>query len=201
MSTKKATDWLESQNSFKLKTQRPSNSKRTDKRAVTISVTSGKGGVGKTSAAIKSARILSDWGFKVLLVDCDYNLSNTSVKLGVPLNNNFQDYLNSIKNFDQCLYKHGQFHLFSGCNGNFDLFENKLELEKIIIDILVNQEAVYDFIILDSPAGLLKETLVLNAYCDHRFVVVTPDKSSITDSYSLMKILSGKFGVDRKSVV
>ncbi|MGZ3806749.1 MAG: MinD/ParA family ATP-binding protein, partial [Bacteriovorax sp.] len=49
---------------------------------------------------------------------------------------------------------------------------------------------------LDCPAGITKETLTLNAYSDYRFVVVTPDKSSVTDSYSLIKILNKEFGVN-----
>lgn len=66
----------------------------------------------------------------------------------------------------------------------------------MIIDILVNHEKDYDYIILDCPAGITKETLTLNAYSDYRFVVVTPDKSSVTDSYSLIKILNKEFGVN-----
>jgi flagellar biosynthesis protein FlhG len=48
---------------------------------------------------------------------------------------------------------------------------------------------------LDCPAGLGREALALNAHCDNRFIIVTPDKSSITDSYSLIKILHQRFGI------
>jgi flagellar biosynthesis protein FlhG len=76
------------------------------------------------------------------------------------------------------------------------MFNKSLEIDRIIIDILVNHERDYDYIILDCPAGITKETLTLNAYSDYRFVVVTPDKSSVTDSYSLIKILNKEFGVN-----
>lgn len=182
------TDWLISQNKYQ--------SKKTNQKAKTISITAGKGGVGKTSVSVKFARMLADKGYKVLLLDCDYNLSNTVVKLGLPVTNQFYELVSAQKEFEDCVYKEGNLHLLSGCNGNIDLFNKTLEIDRIIIDILVNHERDYDYIILDCPAGITKETLTLNAYSDYRFVVVTPDKSSVTDSYSLIKILNKEFGVN-----
>lgn len=182
------SDWLVSQNKYQ--------SKKTSLKAKTISVTAGKGGVGKTSVAVKMARLLADTGYKVLLLDCDTNLSNTVVKLGLPINNYFYELISAQRTFDECLHKDGNLHLLSGCNGSIDLFNKNLEVDRIIIDILVNHERDYDYIILDCPAGITKETLTLNAYSDYRFVVVTPDKSSVTDSYSLIKILNKEFGVN-----
>jgi flagellar biosynthesis protein FlhG len=181
------SDWLVSQNKYQ--------TKKTNHKARIISITAGKGGVGKTSVAVKMSKIMASDGYKVLLLDCDYNLSNTSVKLGLPMTNGFYELISAQKEFNDCLYKDGNFHLLAGCNGSIDLFNKSLEIDKIIIDILVNHEKEYDFIILDCPAGITKETLTLNAYSDFRFVVVTPDKSSITDSYSLIKILNKEFGV------
>lgn len=182
------SEWLLSQNKY--------HGKKTLSKATTISITAGKGGVGKTSVAVKWAKLLSDQGYKVLLIDCDYNLSNTVVKLGLPVTNDFYDLISARKEFIDCVFKMGNFHLLAGCNGNIDIFKRGLELDRIIIDILVTHEREYDFILLDCPAGISKETLTLNAYSDYRFVVVTPDKSSVTDSYSLMKILNKEFGVN-----
>ncbi len=182
------SDWLVSQNKYQ--------SKKTSLKAKTISVTAGKGGVGKTSVAVKMAKLMAQSGYKVLLLDCDTNLSNTVVKLGLPITNYFYELISAQREFDDCLHKDGNLHLLSGCNGNIDLFNKTLEVDRIIIDILVNHERDYDYIILDCPAGITKETLTLNAYSDYRFVVVTPDKSSVTDSYSLIKILNKEFGVN-----
>ena len=140
-------------------------------------------------------------GFKVLLIDCDYNLSNTVIKMGLPLNNDFYSLLSAKKDFDECIHKMGDFHLLSACNGSLDIFERGEGLDSFIIDIISSHENEYDYIILDCAAGVSKETLNLNAYCDYRFVVVTPDKSSITDSYSLIKILKTKFGVTRNHLL
>ena len=160
-----------------------------------IGFLSGKGGVGKTSVAVKTSCLLSEWGYKVLLLDCDYNLSNGALKLGLPVNENFYSLITCEKSFQECLYKKGNLHILSGCNGNFKIFENKLEFEKIIIDIITSHEREYDHIILDFPAGLGRDMMELGAYCDYRTIIVTPDKSSLTDSYGLMKILCKKYGI------
>jgi flagellar biosynthesis protein FlhG len=165
------------------------NLEKKSKKTKTIAISSGKGGVGKTSVAIKMAKLLVEKGEKVLLVDCDYNLSNTAVKLGIPLDSKFYElFVNNIE-FEDAVYKDGNFHLLSACNGSLELFDRSLGLENLIVDILESHKSEYDTIILDCPAGLNKEVAILNTYCDYRFVVVTPDRSSITDSYSLIKVL------------
>lgn len=194
----KASDWLSSLNSnhvadvsdvlnFKKENPKKSSTK--------ICITGGKGGVGKTSISLKMARELAYQGQRVLLIDCDYNLSNTAIKLGLPLTNTFFSLVNLEKTFEECLYQDGNFHLLSACNGSLDLFNSTFRLEEIIIDIINEHESDYDFILLDCPAGLQRESLTLSAYSDMRIFVVTPDRSSITDSYSLIKVLSKNYGI------
>lgn len=197
MSKKNVGEWLLSQNRF----EKGQSSSVSSKSAVTIAVTSGKGGVGKTSATLKMAKLMADKGFRTLVIDCDYNLSNTSVKLGLPISNDFYDLISANKVFNECLHKDGNFHLLSGCNGSIPLFENGVQMDSFIIDILLEHEKEFDVIFLDCPAGITKEVLTLNAYCDHRVVVVTPDKSSVTDSYSLLKILKNKYGISDNHVL
>ena len=61
-----AQEWLISQNKFQDRKEK----KLFSKKAYTIALTSGKGGVGKTSIAVKMSKMLADWGYKVLLIDC-----------------------------------------------------------------------------------------------------------------------------------
>ena len=189
---KQTSKWLVSQNKFQNyegKTQ-----------SKTISIASGKGGVGKTSISIKIAKLLSK-KYKTLLIDCDTNLSNTSIKLGLPITNKFYSLVQGVSSLDDCLHKDGNFHLLSACNGNMELFENKMELDKLIIEIISAYKDKYRYIILDCPADISTYTLNLNAYCDDRFIVVVPDKSSITDSYSLIKILAEKYGINENCLI
>ena len=191
MSIGNASDWLLSQNSY---CSPDSFSKKLDS-CVTISVASGKGGVGKTSVSVKMAKELASNGYKVLLVDCDYNLSNTQIKLGLPINNNFDDLIQGKIDFEESVVSTMGFDLLAGCNGSQFFFENEVEIDKVVIEVMAKQEAKYDFIILDCPAGINKRSLAINAYSDYRFIVINPDKSSITDSYSLIKLLMLNFGI------
>ena len=163
--------------------------------AKAVCVTGGKGGVGKTSVALKLSLELTRYGKKVLLVDCDHNLSNTAIKLGLPLNDNFLKLLKGELVFDQALYKQGDFHLLSGCNGNLDLFEGDHNFRDYFSEIINEQKRKYDYIILDSPAGVTEQTVFFASYCDERVIVLNPDQSSITDAYSLIKIIKNKFGI------
>jgi flagellar biosynthesis protein FlhG len=160
-----------------------------------ISITGGKGGVGKTSIALKTAHELARAGYRTLLIDCDSNLSNTAIKLGLPIDNKFEKLLSAEASFEEIVIQLGNFHLLPACNGSTEVFDSKLRFDEIIIDIISAHEHEYDYVLLDCPAGVSRESLTLNAFCDDRWVIVTPDKSSITDSYSLIKLLSTRFGV------
>ena len=191
----KTSEWLQSFSSSLRPLNRSELRRASDFACTKISITGGKGGVGKTSIALKTAKELSSAGYRTLLIDCDSNLSNTAIKLGLPLDNKFEKVLSGEASFEECLIQNGNFHLLPACNGSVSVFEAKLKFDEIIIDIISSHEHEYDYILLDCPAGVSREALTLNAYCDHRWVVVTPDKSSITDSYSLVKLLSQRFGI------
>ncbi len=192
----KTSEWLYSFSSNKnQKSSSRSLSVERFKPCTKISVTGGKGGVGKTSIALKTAQELAKAGYRTLLIDCDSNLSNTAIKLGLPLDNKFEKLLSAESPFEEVLIQQGNFHLLPACNGSIELFESKLNFAEIIIDIISSHEHEYDYILLDCPAGVSREALTLNAFCDHRWIIVTPDKSSITDSYSLVKLLQSRFGI------
>ena len=185
----KTSEWLQSFS------RNQATIKSGNKPCTKISITGGKGGVGKTSIALKTALELARAGHKTLLIDCDSNLSNTAIKMGLPLDNKFEKLLSAEAHFDECIIRNGNFDLLPACNGSVEMFESKLNFDEIIIDIIASHEDEYDFILLDCPAGVSRETLTISAYCDHRFVIVTPDKSSITDSYSLIKLLAARYGI------
>jgi flagellar biosynthesis protein FlhG len=195
----KTSEWLQSFSSHKQSTNdlitAPTNG------CAKIAITGGKGGVGKTSIALKTAMELAGVGFRTLLIDCDSNLSNTAIKLGLPLENKFEKLLSGEASLDDCLIRQRNFHLLPACNGSISVLEAKLNFDDIILDIISSHEHDYDYILLDCPAGVSREALTLNAYCDHRWIVVTPDKSSITDSYSLVKLLSQRFGIKENHLI
>lgn len=190
------TNWLEG-----FRTSSTAVSNFTQRKNRLVCITGGKGGVGKTSVTLKLALELGNLGHKVLVIDCDTNLSNTRIKLGIPLREDFFDLLSGTKKFEDCIYKRGNFHLLSACNGNLDLFDGEENLSNFIIDIAKEHKQEYDFIFLDSPAGVNDYTMTLAAFCDDRLFVVNPDTSSITDSYALMKILKNRYGIKENLLI
>lgn len=191
MSTLKAREWLISQNS----TERSTAEANPKKAAKTVAITSGKGGVGKTSVALKFGQVLSYTGHRVLLLDCDANLANAAVKMNLPIKDHLSDILFRGKSFEDCLYKDGNFHLLPGCNGSLELYNEEYDITRFVSDLVSELTYSYDYIIFDSPAGLGKDVVSLSCLADTRMFVVTPDRSSITDSYSLMKILGLQHGI------
>ncbi len=183
--------WLISQRSERRETFLP---------AKTVSFLSGKGGVGKTTCSLLFALALGDLGKKVLYLDADANLSNGVIKLGLPLKNHLKLFLDQRSNFSpesffRSLSLFENIHLLSGGNGELSFYTNEDELRDSLISLLLAIEAYYDVIVIDCAAGAGKEVLSLASYCDYRVVVVNDDKSSLTDSYSVIKILNLHYGV------
>jgi flagellar biosynthesis protein FlhG len=166
-----------------------------DKKSAVIAVSSGKGGVGKTTISLKLAERLSMDGLKVLVVDCDYNLSNTGIHLGLQVKNDFYDLVSSQKNFYQCLETVRGFDLLMACSGDIGLFTSNECISDILLDIVSTHRNEYDVVLLDCPAGLNTEVLKLCAYADFRMMVATPDPASITDTYSSIKVLKRHYNI------
>lgn len=169
--------------------------------ALVIAVCSGKGGVGKTSIALRLAQSFAEKNKKVLIVDCDFNLANTSIKLGLTLKDSF---LRVIKNPDTLLShveKIRGFDLLPGCNGDVEVLESRGIITKSVVDILGMYSHHYDIIILDAPAGAAKDSLNLIALADFRVFVITPEPSSITDGYSLFKLVNEHYGCSNNLLI
>ena len=190
----KTSEWLSSLNKYN------QNDVIKNEPSRVISITSGKGGVGKTLISLKLAQLFAKQA-KTLLIDCDVNLSNTSVRLGLPITDDFYHFIRGEKKLNDCLYKNGNFHLLPTCNGNMNFFKNELKFDEILLKIILQCRNQYKYILLDCSAGIFPSTLNLNAYSDDRFLVVVPDKASITDSYSLIKILSKRYGIKENYLI
>ena len=147
-----------------------------------FSVTSGKGGVGKTNISVNLALTLAARGKRVLLLDADLGLANVDVLLG----------LHPEKNI---------FHLFHEGASLRDIMlalnpGQKLEL----LDAMDELEDDLDFLIVDTGAGINDSVLYFNVAAQERLLVLTPEPTSLTDAYALIKVLKTQHGVDRFQV-
>ncbi len=157
-------------------------------------VTSGKGGVGKTSLTINLAYTLALQGNKVLVVDGDLGLANVDVMLGIPVRFTIRDILaqggdpmDSVAYFVPTL---GVLPASSGVMEMVNLGDEEHEQLKEVLEEFAHH---FDLILVDTAAGIGPSVLWFNTVADHILVVATPDPTSLTDAYALIKVLCESF--------
>ncbi|MFZ2620641.1 MAG: AAA family ATPase [Alphaproteobacteria bacterium] len=167
-----------------------------------IAMASGKGGVGKTSLTLGIAVLLAKQGKKVLVFDGDFGLANADVQLGLQPKKDLAHVLAGQASLAEVVTKseHGVY-LIPGRSGAGTLaFITALE-QQGILQQLRTLAAQFDVVLLDVPAGLDETVLGLCRFADHTVVVTTPDPSSITDAYAVMKLLVTRHDYRRLNMV
>lgn len=167
--------------------------KKTTSNAKVYCITSGKGGVGKTNISVNLALTLQDLGKKVLLVDADLGLANIDVVAGIYPKYNLSHILNSGKLITDVLTKGPRgITILSGASGLCDM----ADIAQFELNILIKAfEAIaenYDILIIDTGAGISKNVLSFVKSADEVIVVTTPEPSSITDAYAMIKLIYSK---------
>lgn len=163
----------------------------TKKTAKIISVTSGKGGVGKTSLSVNMAAHLGKEGTKVLLIDADLGLSNVEIMLGVTPSYTLKDVIKHGRAIEEVIIN-GPYNIdfISGGNGFLELVElSEVERDEILIKIHKLEE-LYDIIIIDTGAGISKNVTSFLTISDEIIVITTSEPTALTDAYSIIKVIT-----------
>lgn len=159
-------------------------------RVHTIAVTSGKGGVGKTTVAVNLALMLARAGRQVRLVDADFGLSNADVLLGVSPRYTLGDVLSGrVDARDAWFDAPGGVKLLSSGTGLEDVANITGDVSAAIIDHAVCSSMDGDIIIVDTAPGINESVVSLLKQADEVLMVTSPEPTSITDSYAAMKVL------------
>jgi flagellar biosynthesis protein FlhG len=167
-----------------------------------FSVTSGKGGVGKTNIAVNLALCLVKAGKRVLLLDADLGLANVDVLLGLtPQKNLFHLFHEGIQLSDILFPTQYGFSILPASSGMSEMLTlstgQKLELLEAVDDL----ENTVDCMIVDTGAGISDNVLYFNLAAQYRLVVLTPEPTSLTDAYALIKVLKLNHGVEHFKVL
>lgn len=166
------------------------NSQSQLKNTRVITVTSGKGGVGKSNFSLNFALSLQRLGQKVLVFDADIGMANIDVLMGQTTPYNLYHLLTQEKTiWDIIAVGPEGLHYIAGGSGFKDLLELTAEqLERFACEI-EKLHGRYDVILFDTGAGLSKETVKFITAADETIVVTTPEPTSITDAYALIKMV------------
>ena len=162
-------------------------------KARVITVTSGKGGVGKTSISINLAIQLKRLGKRVVVFDADFGLANIEVMLGVRPQYNLADMMFRGKDLAEIITQGEEgIGFISGGSGIQELASMNREQVMFLTSRLIALDKFADVIIVDTGAGISDSVLEFVLASTEVLLVATPEPTSITDAYALLKALNRK---------
>lgn len=155
----------------------------------TVAITSGKGGVGKTSTSINLAVALAESGQRVVLFDADLQLANVDVALGLKPQHNLQHVVSGEKSLDEvtCRGPAGV-RIISGGSAVSSLMTAGPQKMAIIAEQLHTLTRSTDILIFDTAAGLDHKVIRFWKLAEEIVLITTPDPTSVTDAYATIKL-------------
>ncbi|QCC84791.1 MinD/ParA family protein [Desulfovibrio desulfuricans] len=164
---------------------------------LSVALLSGKGGVGKTNMSLNIACALHQMGFKTLLMDCDLGLANLDVLLGITPEGNLQTALLGEADITDvlCPIDGDGFAVLPAASGVPELTELQPDARDLLLSRLEPVLHKYDYVFMDIGAGISGTVQTFAAMASVRLVVITPEPTSLTDSYALIKVLNSRYGL------
>lgn len=167
-----------------------------------ITITSGKGGVGKTNIVANLGYTLSRFGKRVLILDADLGLGNLDVLLGLAPEYNLSHVIQGEKKLSEIVVPGpGRLKILPAASGIQEMTALSQEDRFMIFNQLNDFISEFDIMLIDTAAGISSNVLYFNINADEILVVATPEPTSITDAYAVMKVLSVKYGSDHFKLV
>ncbi len=163
---------------------------------MSVCIMSGKGGVGKTNITLNIAYALQHMGYPSILMDCDMGLANLDVLLGITPEKTMQDALLGHCEMKDVIHKvETGLDILPAASGMPDLVELDVDQREILLKRINPLLGEYHYVFMDLGAGITDMVQAFAVMAAVRIVVITPEPTSLTDSYALMKILHSNHGV------
>jgi flagellar biosynthesis protein FlhG len=185
----------ESNKIHKLKKDNENGSSSTLNRPKVFAITSGKGGVGKTNVVGNLAIACQRMGKRVLILDADLGLANIDIIFGINPKHNIEAVIKGEKELSQVIIKGPEGVSIIPSSSGVQELAHLTEGQKINLlnefDILNN---MFDILLIDTGAGISSNVIYFNLAAEERIIVVTPEPTSITDAYALIKVMFYQHG-------
>ncbi|QPF74649.1 MinD/ParA family protein [Roseateles sp. DAIF2] len=163
--------------------------------ARTLAVTSGKGGVGKTFVTANLAAALAAQGQRVLVLDADLGLANLDVVLNLHPKLTLHDVFTDKATLEQAILPApGGFSVLLAGSGMVEYSRLTPEVRDKLLDIVEQVKPRFDWVLLDTGAGISDVVLFAVAMAHDVLVVATPEPTSLTDAYATIKVLATQQG-------
>lgn len=155
-----------------------------------IGIASGKGGVGKTTVSVNLAVMLASMGKKVMVFDADLGLANAQLAMGRRTPYNFSHVLSGEKTVNEIIIEGPMgVKLVPGASGIQHMASLSQAETAGIIQAFSDIEEDLDYFIVDLAAGLSDTVMTFLRACQHRFIVLKNEPSSIADAYGTIKVM------------
>lgn len=162
-----------------------------ERKGRTISIISGKGGVGKSNIAVNFTLEMLANKQRVLLIDLDVGMGNIDILLGVHAEYTIVDMIKKRLNIEDIIEKGPeQLSYIAGGSGINELFSMSEKEADYFLKQYEKIQHTYDYIIFDIGAGATSHTMFFILASDECFVVTTPEPTSLTDAYGMIKHVS-----------
>ncbi|MBW1670332.1 MAG: MinD/ParA family protein [Deltaproteobacteria bacterium] len=172
--------------------------KKRNKDVRVIAITSGKGGVGKTNIAANFAYIFSKMGERVLLLDADTGLANIDIILGITPKYSLFHVLHGEKTLSEATVQGpGGVKILPAASGIQEMAELSKDQKLTLLEELDGLNESLDFMLIDTAAGIAKNVMYFNMVAEEIVVVVSPEPTSLTDAYALIKLLYKGYSAKR----
>lgn len=167
-----------------------------------ISFTSGKGGVGKTTSALNIAIALQQQGKKVLLLDADLGLANINVLLGNKPSKTLEHFFEGTAELEEVFIEgpHGLIIIPAASGAeHMSTLSNERKLQLMLA--LEETPFTFDYLLIDTQAGIGQDVFYFNTAADETVCVITPEPTSLTDAFALIKIMAKNYAEKEISIL
>ena len=158
-----------------------------------ITVTSGKGGVGKTNISVNLGILLRQRKQRVLLMDADLHLGKLDIILGASPQYTLAHLVDGSRTMEEIIMHHPSgIDVLPATSGELNLLEADKQIMKVLAESFASIQDRYDYLIVDTAAGISSTVLTMALGADKVILVITPEPASISDVYAMAKVIRNK---------